>query len=53
MDERIELVLGTIASFDISHTLCFKEILMPPKVRLLSCGTLSQTLNLAYDKNSS
>jgi len=43
--ERIELVFGTGASFDLSETV-FKEIIWaPPKIRVCPSGTMSQTLD--------
>jgi len=33
------------AFFDPSYTLCFKEIRVPPKTRVVSSTTLSQTLD--------
>jgi len=42
--EWIKLVLGIVASFNFL-TLCWKEIWVYPKMRVLSCGALSQTLD--------
>jgi len=41
---RIELLFGMKASFDLSYTLCYMEIWVPPKIRVLPSGTLPQTL---------
>jgi len=44
MADRIELVFVTHSAYS---TLCYKEILLCPKIRLLLPGNLSQTLNTA------
>jgi len=44
-DGRMELVFG-MGAFSTYHTLCFKEIRVPPTIRVLPHGTLPQSLDL-------
>ena len=47
-DERIGLVFGAGASFDLSYTLYCKETQVTSKIRVLPSGTLLQTRDLKF-----